>query len=415
MSIFKKDKPIEHIKQIAEDKVNRIKIKTETETSIITNQIENENKIDKLMYDKYKNEIDKIDMIEKIDRMKLQYKQVNSVSSKAWIFNCISVVCIVISAFMTVLGINNVTTIEQLKQILYNPSSLLYSTLVLVTQIIIFIASANSTYLKSKFYSTYKYIHIFIILMIGVSFLGNFKFLDNYIKPHGLDYIFIIIPSLALDCFSILFSNLANDTKYRNYSFSNDIKSNVNFITMLYRMWILPQKIKRKKAYDNILNEYKNLFENNEEKTEKKAEQFNVNESLECVAITDLTEEKTEEKNIIFNANLKQEKEPKEAEKTEKENIIFNDNLTEEKSETKDNILNFQTEKENKIDKKLYAKILKKLCEINVGDKVSNKTLGLNITPAQWRKYKNILEQQNLITVNGTNSYKLEPTKTEEA
>ena len=98
-------------------------------------------------------------------------------------------------------------------------------------------------------------------------------FLVSFLKPDNLiKQAFVAMMSISVDLISLTFCSLAQDCKFRNYSykFGKDLDDNVGLFTMLRFIMTYKLKSKIKAKYLTELNAYNSQFPQIKQKKKKK-------------------------------------------------------------------------------------------------------------------------------------------------
>lgn len=209
------------------------------------------------------NEKKQVEAMEEKELIRLDIKQGKKSNGKARMYSFISVVSNSISIILSVLGLTNVTSFNQLFLTAANTAITLLFTFVCLT---IWYISFQSGYLQKKYNKNYRKIVSIQTMIIIVSMISNFRFLNNFIKPKTVfEYLYTIIFSMILDLISLNFAALSNAIKYRSYTYPDEIEENKGLIAMYIFVFINPLKVRIKNKYDEQMEEYKKAYKKGEE------------------------------------------------------------------------------------------------------------------------------------------------------
>ena len=241
MSIFTSAKKIERNanKQIEVEKA-RMKAMNVL-TNIELEKLENESKLQP--------------EVDKIATLKANIESKTTLQAKAWTYRLSANSLNCISALMTISGIAGTNNLFELEQAFIGRTGIFACTTTLL-QLVVMNINKRGYEIKQNHFVDYKKIALFKGIVIGISMVGNYKYMAG-IMPHSLFYnIVSIAVAFCLDNGACYLSNLATNVKYRNYT--NDTTSKGN-MTRLDKFL----KLVSNKLFGWIDKEYNKVFESN--------------------------------------------------------------------------------------------------------------------------------------------------------
>jgi len=237
-------------------------------TDVITSRLENENHINEIKLQQYRNAIKQLEVKDEVNKLELDIKYQNKLRRRSVLYNFISIIGTIGSIALTLCGITGSSFYE-----LFSTSkNIAYSTLVIFTQFSVWVISANKHYIKEKFYNNYNKLRLLQLFTIATSIICNYMFLVSFLKPDSLvKQAFVAMMSVSVDLISLTFCSLAQDCKFRNYSykFGKDLDDNVGLFTMIKFIMTYKLKSKIKMKYLTELNEYNQAFPQLNQKKDK--------------------------------------------------------------------------------------------------------------------------------------------------
>lgn len=190
--------------------------------------------------------------VDRITTLKANLESKRTLQEKAWTYRLSANSLNVISALMTISGIAGTSSLFDLEQAFTGNTGIFACTTALL-QLVVMNINKRDYEIKQNHFVDYKKIALFKGIVIGISMVGNYKYMAG-IMPHSLFYNMVSIAvAFCLDNGACYLSNLATNVKYRNYT--NDTTSKGN-MTRLDKFL----KLVSNKLFGWIDKEYNKVF-----------------------------------------------------------------------------------------------------------------------------------------------------------
>lgn len=229
---------------------------TDFRSSFCDTRIANRNKMEVAKSKKLENEVKQLELREELNKRKLFIQYDKSIKRKSFTYKFVSTVATLVSIIMSVCGITNIDSLSQL----LNPVNAVLTIMMTFISFTVWTISFNSDYIRKKFYNNYKKLKSLQTLVIIISVVSNFKFLQSVIHASTtFDYLYITCFSVAFDIASLTFSQLSQDCKYNNYSTTQEtLDDNKSFFEMLTFLFTYKIKMLVRDKYETACKIYKN-------------------------------------------------------------------------------------------------------------------------------------------------------------
>lgn len=160
--------------------------------------------------------------IDEIDKLKMNILGKKTLQKQAWTYKISANALSLVSALMTICGIAGINSLFDIADAFIGKTGVFAVTAALLQMVVINL-NKRSFEIKQNHFLDYKGIAKFKAIVIGVSMVGNFQYM-NSIMPNNLFYTMVSLAvAISLDFGSIWISNLATNVKYRNYT-NDDIE-----------------------------------------------------------------------------------------------------------------------------------------------------------------------------------------------
>ena len=169
---------------------------------------------------------------DEIDRLKFNVRGTKALQKTAWTYRVCANALSLTSALMTISGIAGTNSLFSFYGAFTGKTGVFAVTTALLQLSVINLNKRNFE-IKQKHFVDYKQIAKFKAIVVGISMVGNFRYM-NGIMPHSAFYICVSgAVAVALDFGSMWLSNLATNVKYRNYTDDKEAGANKTRIDKL--------------------------------------------------------------------------------------------------------------------------------------------------------------------------------------
>ena len=164
--------------------------------------------------------------IDKIATLKANIESKRTLQAKAWTYRASANALNCISALMTISGIAGTQSLFDLGQAFTGRTGVFACTTALL-QLVVMNINKRAYEIKQNHFVDYKKIALFKGIVIGISMVGNYKYMTG-VMPHSLFYNMVSIAvAFCLDNGGCYLSNLATNVKYRIYTNDTTSKGNM--------------------------------------------------------------------------------------------------------------------------------------------------------------------------------------------
>lgn len=190
--------------------------------------------------------------VDKIATLKANIESKRTLQAKAWTYRASANALNCISALMTISGIAGTQSLFDLGQAFTGKTGVFACTTALL-QLVVMNINKRSYEIKQNHFVDYKKIALFKGIVIGISMVGNYKYMSG-IMPHSMFYNMVSIAvAFCLDNGACYLSNLATNVRYRNYTNDTTSKGNMTRLDKFVR-------IVSNKLFGWIDKEYNKVF-----------------------------------------------------------------------------------------------------------------------------------------------------------
>lgn len=210
------------------------------------------NVLTNLELEKLENESKLQPEVDRIATLKANIESKRTLQEKAWTYRASANGLNVISALMTISGIAGTSSLFDLEQAFVGRTGIFACTTALLQLVVM---NINKRYyeIKQNHFVDYKKIALFKGIVIGVSMVGNYRYMAG-IMPHSLFYNMVSIAvAFCLDNGACYLSNLATNVRYRNYTNDTTSKGNMTRLDKFV-------KLVSNKLFGWIDKEYNKVF-----------------------------------------------------------------------------------------------------------------------------------------------------------
>ena len=177
--------------------------------------------------------------VDRIDTLKANIESKRKLQAKAWTFRLSANALNIISALMTISGIAGTTSLLNIGGAFTGRTGVFAITTALL-QLCVMNINSKSWSLKQNHFLNYKKVGIFKFLVISISMVGNYKYM-NSIMPSRFYNMISLAVAFSLDCGAVYISDMSTAIKYRLYS--NDTSACGNLTRLDKFLAIASQKI----------------------------------------------------------------------------------------------------------------------------------------------------------------------------
>lgn len=193
------------------------------------------NVLTNLELEKLENESKLQPEVDRIATLKANIESKRTLQEKAWTYRMSANSLNCISALMTISGIAGTSSLFDLEQAFTGRTGIFACTTALL-QLVAININKRAYEIKQNHFVDYKKIALFKGIVIGVSMVGNYKYMAG-IMPHSLFYNMVSIAvAFCLDNGACYLSNLATNVKYRNYTNDTTSKGNMTRLDKFVRL-----------------------------------------------------------------------------------------------------------------------------------------------------------------------------------
>lgn len=222
------------------------------------------NVLTNLELEKLENESKLQPEVDRIATLKANIESKRTLQEKAWTYRLSANGLNVISALMTISGIAGTSSLFDLEQAFTGRTGIFACTTALL-QLVVMNINKRDYEIKQNHFVDYKKIALFKGIVIGISMVGNYKYMAG-IMPHSLFYNMVSIAvAFCLDNGACYLSNLATNVRYRNYTNDTTSKGNMTRLDKFV-------KLVSNKLFGWIDKEYNKVFEKNQNGFDRVAE-----------------------------------------------------------------------------------------------------------------------------------------------
>lgn len=210
------------------------------------------NVLTNLELEKLENESKLQPEIDRITTLKANLESKKILQAKAWTYRASATSLNVISALMTISGIAGTSSLFDLGQAFTGKTGIFACTTALL-QLVVMNINKMDYEIKQNHFIDYKKISLFKGIVIGVSMVGNYKYMAG-IMPNSFFYNMVSLAiAFCLDNGACYLSNLATNVKYRNYTNDTTSKGNMTRLDKFV-------KLASEKMFGWIDKEYNKVF-----------------------------------------------------------------------------------------------------------------------------------------------------------
>ena len=304
-------------------------------TNIELEKLENESKLQPEM--------------DKIATLKANIESKTTLQAKAWTYRLSANSLNIISALMTISGIAGTNNLFELEQAFIGRTGIFACTTALL-QLVVMNINKRGYEIKQNHFVDYKKIALFKWIVIGVSMVGNYKYMAG-IMPHSLFYNIVSIAiAFCLDNGACYLSELATNVRYRNYTTDTSEKGNMTRFDKFLRLV-------NEKLFGWIDKEYNKAFES---------------EDIESDDMVAEHEEKEIDKPIVTSSKINASKDLE------------------------------QTKKLTKVQEN-YNKVMQEIAIMKKGEVVNKDTFGLS--QYDWKNVREKLDSNKIVTCKNKKTY----------
>ena len=286
--------------------------------------------------------------VDRIATLKANTESKRTLQEKAWTYRMSANSLNVISALMTISGIAGTSSLFDLEQAFTGRTGIFACTTALL-QLVVMNINKRDYEIKQNHFVDYKKIALFKGIVIGVSMVGNYKYMAG-IMPHSLFYNMVSIAvAFCLDNGACYLSNLATNVKYRNYTNDTTSKGNMTRLDKFV-------KLVSNKLFGWIDKKYNDVFEKNQNGFDRVAEP--------------------------------------------EENEIDKPEVTSSKHKTSS--VSEQTKKQTKVQEN-YNKVMQEIATMKSGEVISKDTFGLS--QYDWKNVREKLDSNNIVACKNKKTY----------
>lgn len=304
-------------------------------TNIELEKLENESKLQPEM--------------DKIATLKANIESKTTLQAKAWTYRLSANSLNIISALMTISGIAGTNNLFELEQAFIGRTGIFACTTALL-QLVVMNINKRGYEIKQNHFVDYKKIALFKGIVIGVSMVGNYKYMAG-IMPHSLFYNCVSLAiAFCLDNGACYLSELATNVRYRNYTTDTSEKGNMTRLDKFLRLV-------NEKLFGWIDKEYNKAFES---------------EDIESDDMAAEHEEKEIDKPIVTSSKINASKDLE------------------------------QTKKLTKVQEN-YNKVMQEIATMKKGEVVNKDTFGLS--QYDWKNVREKLDSNKIVTCKNKKTY----------
>ena len=173
--------------------------------------------------------------VDRIATLKANTESKRTLQEKAWTYRASANGLNVISALMTISGIAGTSSLFDLGTAFTGRTGIFACTTALL-QLVVMNINKRDYEIKQNHFVDYKKIALFKGIVIGISMVGNYKYMAG-IMPHSLFYNMVSIAvAFCLDNGACYLSNLATNVRYRNYTNDTTSKGNMTRLDKFLRL-----------------------------------------------------------------------------------------------------------------------------------------------------------------------------------
>lgn len=155
--------------------------------------------------------------VDEIDKLKMNIQGKKTLQKQAWLYRLSANALSVISALMTIAGIAGTNNLLDLVGAFTGKTGI-YAIATALLQLNVVNLNKRSFEIKENHFADYKGVSKFKTIVIGISIIGNLRYMSG-IMPNSPFYMIVSIAvAVALDFGSIWISSLATNVQYRNYT-----------------------------------------------------------------------------------------------------------------------------------------------------------------------------------------------------
>lgn len=155
--------------------------------------------------------------IDEIDKLKMNIQAKKALQKQAWTYRLSANILSTISALMTISGIAGTRNLFALTDAFRGKTGI-FAIATALLQLIVINLNKYSHEIKKNHFADYKGVAAFKSIVIGVSMVGNFRYMSE-IMPNSLFYKIVSLSvAISLDFGSMWISNLSTNVQYRNYT-----------------------------------------------------------------------------------------------------------------------------------------------------------------------------------------------------
>lgn len=298
------------------------------------------NVLTNLELEKLENESKLQPEVDRIATLKANTESKRTLQEKAWTYRMSANALNFISALMTISGIAGTQSLFDLGQAFVGKTGVFACTTALL-QLVVININKRAYEIKQNHFVDYKKIALFKGIVIGISMVGNYKYMAG-IMPHSLFYNMVSIAvAFCLDNGACYLSNLATNVRYRNYTNDTTSKGNMTRLDKFV-------KLVSNKLFGWIDKKYNDVFMVAEH------------------------EEKEEQKSIVTSSKHKASR------------------------------VSEQTKKQTKVQEN-YNKVMQEIATMKSGEVISKDTFGLS--QYDWKNVREKLDNNKIVACKNKKTY----------
>lgn len=173
--------------------------------------------------------------VDRIATLKANIESKRTLQGKSWTYRLSANALNCISALMTISGIAGTQSLFDLGQAFIGKTGVFACTTALL-QLVVININKRAYEIKQNHFVDYKKIALFKGIVIGISMVGNYKYMSG-IMPHSMFYNMVSIAvAFCLDNGACYLSNLATNVRYRNYTNDTTSKGNMTRLDKFVRL-----------------------------------------------------------------------------------------------------------------------------------------------------------------------------------